>query len=75
VALGATAARWVAGRFLPVGRIRGRVIAGVLAGDAELLITVHPSFLLRLPPGEREPAYREFVADLELMAAALQPSE
>jgi DNA polymerase len=75
VALGATAARSLAGREMLVGRNRGRVIAGVLAGDAELLITVHPSFLLRLPPGEREPAYREFVADLELMAAALQPSE
>ena len=47
VALGATAARAVFGREMAIQRNRGRVIA--LGNGSRALITVHPSFLLRLP--------------------------
>jgi len=33
--------------------------------------TVHPSSVLRVPDGEREPARREFAADLRRVAAYL----
>jgi DNA polymerase len=31
-----------------------------------MLITVHPSYLLRVPDEQRESAYEAFVADLKL---------
>ena len=64
VALGATAARAVLGRDMPIGRNRGQLQP--LLGGARLLITVHPSYLLRVPPANRAEAYRNFVEDLKL---------
>ncbi|HEX4326081.1 MAG TPA: UdgX family uracil-DNA binding protein [Burkholderiales bacterium] len=64
VALGATAARAVTGRATPVGANRGRLIEH--APGVSLLITVHPSFLLRVPPEDKEQEYGKFVADLKL---------
>jgi uracil-DNA glycosylase len=70
VALGATAARAVFGRATAIEKSRGRIIAGAQAKtplEADLLVTVHPSFLLRVPDEDREEAYERFVADLKLI--------
>ncbi len=72
VLLGATAARAVLGRAITISRERGRPIA--TDGNAQVLVTVHPSYLLRLPDEEsKRREYAAFVADLrhaaELLAA------
>jgi uracil-DNA glycosylase family protein len=64
VALGATAARAVTGRATPIGANRGRLIEH--APGTTLLITVHPSFLLRVPVEDKEQEYARFLADLQL---------
>ena len=64
IALGATAARALTGRATPVEANRGKrrdYVAGT-----ELLITVHPSFLLRMPESAKAAEYRRFVTDLKL---------
>jgi DNA polymerase len=71
VALGATAARAVFGRATAIGKSRGRVIPAKEARtftNADVLVTVHPSYLLRVPDEDRAAAYAEFVADLKLLA-------
>jgi uracil-DNA glycosylase family protein len=71
VALGATAARAVIGKAMRINANRGRLMA--LSGDARALITVHPSYLLRLQ--EERDKRREFdllVKDLRLAAEAAQ---
>lgn len=66
VALGATAAAAIAGRAIPVMRNRGRILDGVPA----LLVTVHPSFLLRMPDRDRaEQEFAAFADDLENILA------
>jgi len=70
VCLGATAARAVFGRATAIEKNRGHVIGGASAKvpyEADLLVTVHPSFLLRVPDEDRDEAYERFVADLKLM--------
>ena len=63
VALGATAARSVFGRAVSVMRERGR--AAPLEDGALGFITVHPSYLLRLPDeASRAAEFERFVADL-----------
>lgn len=68
VAMGATAARAVMGRATAIEANRGHVIA---AADADLnvdvLITVHPSYVLRVPSEDRARVYRRFLSDLRLM--------
>jgi DNA polymerase len=61
VALGSTAAQSLAGRTVSVLRERGPTAFGAQAG----FVTIHPSYLLRLPD-ERSKAreYEKFVADL-----------
>ena len=66
VALGATAARALLGRPMPIERNRGRVLER--AGGPPVLVTVHPSFLLRVPDEYRPEAYLRFVADLRKAA-------
>ena len=67
VLLGATAARAMLGRAITIGRERGRAIA--LADGATALVTVHPSFLLRVPDAAaRAREYAAFVADLRAAA-------
>jgi uracil-DNA glycosylase len=64
VAMGATAIHSLFGRTMPVGKNRGRILEGP-RGAA--LVTVHPSYLLRLPdPAAREDEYDRFVEDLRL---------
>jgi probable DNA metabolism protein len=61
VALGATAALALAGKPLAVSKNRGPLILDGRPG----FITIHPSFLLRMPDEDKEQAWREFVADLK----------
>ena len=64
VALGGTAAAAVLGRPVSVTKERG--VAGTLADGATAFITVHPSYLLRIPDAEaKAAAYRDFVSDLK----------
>ena len=68
VALGATALRSLLGRAASVESLRGR--AGDLDEGCALFVTVHPSYLLRIP--DRAAKAREFdrfVADLSLAAS------
>ena len=68
VALGATAARALSGRELRIGVSRGRRLT--LQNGLDFRVTVHPSYLLRLPDeAARAAEYRAFVADLEQVAA------
>lgn len=70
VLLGATAARAVTGRTVSIGRERGRRF--ILPDGQPAFITVHPSFLLRLPDEDAKAReYRAFVADLRQAAASL----
>jgi uracil-DNA glycosylase family protein len=62
VALGASAARSLLGRATPVLANRGQWIAR--PDGLEVLVTLHPSALLRGDPEQREPAFEAFVADL-----------
>jgi len=61
VALGATAVLALTGKQIPITRARGPAAFGRPFGG---FITVHPSYLLRLPDAAKEEAYRAFVADL-----------
>jgi len=66
VALGATAVLALAGKAIPVARSRGETD---LAGR-RCYITVHPSFLLRIPDADaKQQAHDDFVADLRLVRA------
>lgn len=70
VALGATAAQSLLRRDVKVLTERGTVMP--IDSGTQLLITVHPSYLLRLPPHlDREAEFGRFVADLKLAGAAL----
>lgn len=61
VALGATAVLALSGKSMPISRSRGKAQFGNRHG----YITVHPSYLLRLPDAAaRTEAYRDFVGDL-----------
>ena len=72
VLLGATAARAMLGRPVTIGRERGRAI--LLPDGARALVTVHPSFLLRVPDAEaRAREYAAFVADLRVASGLVQP--
>ena len=66
VALGGTAAAALAGKAVAVTKARGKASFENRAG----YITVHPSYLLRIPDAAaRHAAYQEFVADLEKIRA------
>lgn len=69
IALGATAARAVFGRATAIGKNRGHVIKGqslVSEVSADIIVTVHPSYLLRVPDEDRDSEFKEFVEDLKL---------
>ena len=64
IALGATAIRSLTGKSQSVLGVRGQVLASPMAGP--VFVTVHPSFLLRLPDkASQEAEYGRFVADLK----------
>ncbi|MFL6577006.1 MAG: UdgX family uracil-DNA binding protein [Povalibacter sp.] len=67
VAMGATAARSIFGRATAIERNRGHVIERQTSGAAaDILVTIHPSFLLRMPPQDKPAAFKRFVDDLRL---------
>ncbi len=71
VALGATAARSLFGKTMTIGRERGREMR--LPDGGAAWITVHPSYLLRLPDAaQAEEEFARFVEDLKLAGAALR---
>jgi len=72
IALGATAIRGIFGRALPVLANRGKLIA--LNPAIQVLITVHPSMILRVPPEDRDTEFAKFVADLKVAARYLGKS-
>ena len=64
VAMGGTAARALLGRAVTITRERGRPIE--LPDGQTAFVTVHPSFLLRVPDEDAKAReYRAFVADLK----------
>jgi uracil-DNA glycosylase len=74
VALGVTAARSLTGRTLTIGKVRGKTLA--TADGTLLIVTIHPSALLRIEDAdERHAAYRSFVADLKAAASAKRTTE
>lgn len=67
VAMGATAAQCVFGKTTPINKNRGRLIH--LDEGIDALVTVHPSYLLRLPDEEaKKREYERFVEDLKIAA-------
>jgi DNA polymerase len=74
VALGATAAQSVLGKITPINKSRGRLIDK--EGEAQVLVTVHPSYLLRLPDEDAKAReYERFVDDLKIAAAHLKKAQ
>jgi DNA polymerase len=70
VALGATALQSLAGRALPITAHRGRSVPA--ADGREVFVTVHPSYLLRVPDeATRHSEFARFVADLKAAARRL----
>ena len=76
VALGATAARSVLGRTVRIGEVRGKVLPPDAAGGASalpapVLVTTHPSALLRIEDAaDRRAAFEALVDDLRTAADA-----
>ena len=68
VALGATAAQSLFGKTIAIGKNRGAPMK--LADGSECWITVHPSFLLRIPEEDRRREERAlFIRDLKRIKA------
>jgi DNA polymerase len=68
VALGATAARSLVGKTVTISKVRGEPLK--LADGSECWVTVHPSFLLRIPDEARRHQERAlFVRDLKRIKA------
>ena len=68
VALGATAARSILDRQVTISRVRGEPIP--LPGGGECWVTVHPSFLLRIPEEDRKLKEKKlFLRDLKRIKA------
>jgi DNA polymerase len=73
VAMGATAAQSVFGKITPINKSRGRLID--LQDGIKALVTVHPSYLLRLPDADAKAReYQRFVEDLRIAADVLRKS-
>jgi len=71
VALGATAARSLLGRVVTISGTRGK--PHQLYDGGECWVTVHPSFLLRIPEPERKrDEYTRFVEDLKRVKKRLE---
>jgi uracil-DNA glycosylase len=72
IALGSTAARSILGRTVTLAKVRGEILSA--AGGA-VLVTIHPSYLLRIQGDASEAvkaeAYHRFVQDLRVGAKVL----
>jgi uracil-DNA glycosylase len=74
VALGATAVQSVFGKITQINKTRGRLIE--LGQGFKILVTVHPSYLLRLPDAQaKAQEYARFVDDLKIAADLLKRSK
>ena len=69
LALGASAARGLLGRTVSVQQVRGTAIE--LDGSSRLVVTTHPSYLLRLGDAPRELEERRFQSDLATLQSLL----
>jgi uracil-DNA glycosylase len=68
--MGATAAQSVFGKITAINKSRGRLIE--LEHGIQALVTVHPSYLLRLPDADAKAReYQRFVEDLKVAAGVL----
>ena len=73
VAMGATAAQSVFGKITPINKNRGRLID--LDDGIKALVTVHPSYLLRLPDADaRAREYARVAGDLKIAARLFRKS-
>src|ERR1700687_125340 len=73
VGMCATAAQSVFDKITPINRNRGRLID--LDEGIKALVTVHPSYLLRLPDEDAKAReYERFVSDLKIAAELLRKS-
>jgi DNA polymerase len=71
VAMGTTAAQSVFGKITPINKSRSRLIE--LEEGVKALVTVHPSYLLRLPDQDAKAReYERFVDDLKMAADFLK---
>jgi len=69
IALGVTAARSLTGKTVTIAKMRKTPVD--MADGTKLVVTVHPSALLRIDDEDtRHAAYQEFVADLKAAAQA-----
>jgi DNA polymerase len=78
MALGGTAARALLGHAVTVSQVRGAPMR--LTATAHLWVTIHPSFLLRIPDdAQRRSEYARFVQELhdalEWIAKHTQPAQ
>ncbi|NUZ04373.1 UdgX family uracil-DNA binding protein [Piscinibacter koreensis] len=71
VALGATAARQLMGAAVSVTRLRGQWLER--ADGRRVLITLHPSALLRMDPADKEAAYAAWLDDLRKAGPLFEP--
>lgn len=70
IALGATAARSLMHKTVTISKFRGEILD--LPEGPRGLMTIHPSWLLRMnDEAQKEAEYRRFVADLKLARKAL----
>lgn len=70
IALGATAARSLTGKVVTISKMRGDVFD--LAEGGRGLVTIHPSWLLRMDDQkQKEMEYRRFVSDLRVARQAV----
>ena len=71
VAMGATAVRALTGKTMPITPVRGTVIETKLAFP--VFVTVHPSYLLRIPdPADREAERERFRDDMRKVKELLR---
>jgi DNA polymerase len=71
VALGATAVQCVFGKVMPINKNRGRLID--LNAETKAMVTVHPSYLLRLPDeAAQRHEFARFVDDLKIAEKFLE---
>ena len=69
IALGVTAARSLTGKTVTIAKMRKTPVD--MADGTKLVVTVHPSALLRIEDDDdRRAAYKDFVADLKAAAQA-----
>jgi DNA polymerase len=74
IALGVTAARSLTGKTVTIAKMRRTPVA--LADGTRLVVTIHPSALLRIEDeNDKRAAYRDFVADLKAARAAANNSK